>query len=130
MVVFTHPCPAYSSLPTAWLEVNDTSSHPMVHLLSESLWLPELRTLLLRKNTINTTAYATLQTIAGLKSLQTFDVGEAALTGSMEDALTLHYCVGSSGDAAGCAGSETGVAGPSLRVLALDGNGLAGIEFG
>lgn len=117
----------HSSLPSAWLETNSSStsdSSLVVHLRPESLWVPNLRTLKLRGNSLNTTAYAALQTVIGLQSLQTLDLGENSLTGSIEDALTLYYCIGTG--RVGCGDRATGVGGALLRVIALDGNELTG----
>ena len=86
--------------------------------------MPELHSLLLRGNSLDSTGYAALQAIVTLKSLQVCDFSYNALTGSMEDALTLYYCDGSGN--MGCSGSALGVAAPSLRVLKLDGNNLTG----
>lgn len=117
------PC---SALPDAWLEANDSSSaNPPVHLQSLSPWLPELRSLLLGGNSMNATGYAVLQTVANWRSLQLLDLSDNALTGPVEDALTLYYyCDGSGGT--GCGGSISSVAAPLLRVLKLDGNDLTG----
>lgn len=117
----------YSSLPDAWLEVNDSSNSadPPVHLQFASPWLPELRSLLLGGNSMDATGYAVLQTVANWRSLQTLDLSDNALTGSVEDALTLYYyCDGSGGT--GCGGSISSVAAPLLRLLKLDRNNLTG----
>lgn len=117
----------YSPLPDAWLEVNDSSSSAdvPVHLQFASSWLPELRSLLLGGNSINATGHAILQTVANWRSLQTLDLSDNALTGSVEDALTpYYYCDGSGGT--GCGGGISSVAAPLLRVLKLDGNNLTG----
>lgn len=118
----------YSSLPAAWLEVNDSGSslaNPPVHLQFASSWLPELRSLLLGGNSITATGYAVLQTVANWRSLQTLDLSDNALTGSVEDVLILYYyCDGSGGT--GCGGNISSVAAPLLRVLKLDGNNLTG----
>lgn len=120
LVVF----PRHSSLPVSWLEVNDSSIYPLVHLQSVSPWLPELRTLLLGGNKINSTVYEALQTIGGWQSLQTCDMSGNELTGSMEHSLVLYYCDGSGSTA--CEGNASSVAGALLRVLKLDGNSLTG----
>lgn len=115
-----------SSLPAAWLEVSDSSSSssPSVYLQSTSSWLPELRSLLLGGNNVNGTGYAALQTVANWKSLQTLDLGNNDLVGSVEDSLsTFFYCDGSG---TGCGGNVPSVAAPRLRVLKLDGNKLTG----
>lgn len=117
----------YSSLPDAWLEVNDSSSlaDTPVHLKFASSWLPELRSLLLGGNSINATGNAILQKVANWRPLQMLDLSDNFLTGSVEDALTLYYyCDGSGGT--GCGGSISSVSTPLLRVLKLDGNKLTG----
>lgn len=106
------------------MEVNDSTSYPLVHLSPESTWFPKLRTLEFRGNAINMTAYEALQTIAGWKSLQACDLGANHLTGPINSALTLYHCDGSG--STGCAGIENGTAMPYLRVLMLDGNRLTG----
>lgn len=116
--------PRHSSLPASWLEVNDSSIYPLVHLQSVSPWLPELRTLLLGGNKINSTVYEALQTIGGWQSLQTCDMSGNGLTGSVEDSLVLYYCDGSGSTV--CEGNASSAAGPLLRVLKLDGNSLTG----
>lgn len=108
--------------------MNDSSTYPLVHLQSISPWLPELRTLLLGGNNINSTGYMALQTIANWKSLQTCDLSENALTGHVEKALTLYYCDGSG--STGCGANISSVAAPSLRILKLDGNNLTGDAMG
>lgn len=115
------------SFPADWLEVNDTSTYPLVHGQSVSPWFPELRSLLLGGNHINTTGYTALQTIVNWKSIQTLDLSENALTGSVEDALTLFYCHESGG--AECGANISSVAAPMLRVLKLDGNTLTGKHY-
>ncbi|CAM9498761.1 unnamed protein product [Scytosiphon promiscuus] len=119
-----------SSLPSAWLNTNGSgssaSTFPLVHRQSTSAWLPELCSLLLGGNRINATGYTTLQTMANWQSLQTLDLSENALTGSVEDALaTFYYCDGSG--SSGCGGNKSSVAAPLLRVLKLDGNELTGL---
>ncbi|CAN0361085.1 unnamed protein product, partial [Ectocarpus sp. 12 AP-2014] len=113
------------SLPAAWLNVTDSSSYPLVHLQSSSPWLPELRSLLLGGNNMNATGYAALQTVANWRSLQTLDLSDNALTGSMDDALALYYYCDGSGSS-GCGGNVSSVAAPLLRVLKVDGNDLIG----
>lgn len=99
----------------------------MVHLVSQSPWLPELRTLVLRGNALNATAYMAFQAVVSLKSLQTLDLGENALTGPIEDTLTLLYCeADETGGSSTCNEQATGVAGPLLRVVTVDGNNLTG----
>lgn len=115
------------SLPIAWLEVNDSMTYPLVHLQQVSGWLPELRSMLLGGNYLNSTAYTMIQTMATFKSLQTLDLSENALTGSVEAALDIFYCDGSEGFS-GCAGNISGVAAPLLRVLKVDGNNLTGTK--
>lgn len=120
-----------SSLPAAWVELSETvrSAYPPVFLQSTSSWMPELRSLLLGGNNISGTGYAALQTVANWKSLQTLDLSNNALVGSVGDALdTYIYCDGSGG--AGCGGNMSSVAAPLLRVLKLDGNELTGESFG
>lgn len=114
-----------SSFPEDWLDANDSSAYPVVHLQSTSSWLPELRTLLLGGNSMSLTGYTALQTIVNWGSLQALDLSDNALTGSVEDALTLYVCE-DSGGGAGCGANTSSVGAPSLRVLKLDGNTLTG----
>lgn len=109
--------------------VENGYTYPVVHLAPESSWLPELRTLILRGNALNATVYVTLQTVVALKSLQTLDMGKNALTGSVEDVLTLFYCntdASAGGNSSACDEEATGTAGPLLRIVALDSNDLTG----
>ncbi|CAM9696987.1 unnamed protein product, partial [Hapterophycus canaliculatus] len=118
------------TLPADWLDINDSgsvsSTHPPVHLHYTSSWLPELRSLLLGGNRINATGYTTLETVANWRSLQTLDLSDNALSGSVEDALSLYYYCDGSGTS-GCGGNMSSVAAPLLRVLKLDGNYLKGL---
>lgn len=104
----------------------DSSTHQSLHLQSTSSWLPELRSLLLGGNNINESGHTILQTVANWRSLQTLDLSENALTGSVEDSLApYYYCDGSGG--MGCGGNATSIAVPLLRLLRLDGNDLTGL---
>lgn len=96
----------------------------MVHLQSTSSWLPELRSLLLGENGLTLTGYTALQTVVNWGSLQALDLSDNALTGSVEDALTLYVCEGSG--SAECGANTSSVGAPFLRVLKLDGNSLTG----
>lgn len=117
------------SLPAAWLNISDsgssTSTYPLVHFQYTSSLLPELRSLLLGGNRMNATVHMTLQTVANWRLLQTLDLSDNALTGSVEDALALYYFCDGSGSS-GCGGNESSVAAPLLRVLKLNGNSLTG----
>lgn len=119
-----------SFLPAAWLEEDTSSSaYQSVHLQSISSWLPELRSLLLGGNNISGTGYVVLQMLANWRSLQTLDLSDNALSGSVEDTLApYYYCDGSGGT--GCGGNASSTSVPLLRVLKLDGNNLTGLFAG
>lgn len=80
--------------------------------------------MLLAKNSMSLTGYTALQTVANWGSLQALDLSDNALTGSVEDALTLYVCEGSG--SAECGANTSSVGAPFLRVLKLDGNALTG----
>lgn len=115
------------SLPEAWLDANDSFAYPVVHLQSTSSWLPELRSLLLGGNSMSLTGYTALQTIVNWEYLQALDLSDNALTGSVEDALTLYVCEGSGSTE--CGANTSSVGAPFLRVLKLDGNALTGEAY-
>lgn len=74
---------------------------------------------------MSATGYAVLQTVANWRSLQTLDLSDNALTGSVDDALALYYYCDGSGSS-GCGGNVSSVAAPLLRVLKVDGNDFTG----
>ena len=79
---------------------------------------------MLGANDMSSTGYSALQTVVRWRSLQILDLSDNALTGSVEDALTLYVCEGLG--SAECGANTSSVGAPSLRVLKLDGNALTG----
>lgn len=119
-------------LPWGWLDLNDTaasSSYPLLHSEEFSTWLPELRTMYLRNNNITMTVYQALQSCIGLRSLQSLDLSNNLLTGTLEGSFDWYYC---QADGSGNSGSDcvTAVARSStssvLAILLLGSNFITG----
>ncbi|CAM9441770.1 unnamed protein product, partial [Pylaiella littoralis] len=112
------------TLPPEWLDVESSTSSPLVHSKEVSSWLPELRTLALGDNAITMPVYHALQSVISFASLQVLDLSGNALTGDMEQLFHLHYCEGGSLDACDSTASKAG--GSSLVIALLTSNEIDG----
>lgn len=95
-----------------------------MHVAEESAWLPQLRTLSLRDNTINATVHDTLQSVIGWSTLQTLDLRNNLLSGTLDGSLDMYYCEDEASGACGAVGVRSG--GSSLATLLLSSNLISG----
>ena len=115
----------HRSLPSSWVEVNTSKSHPLVHVNEGSSWLPNLRTLILRSNKLTMTVYYALQSVIALPSLQTLDLSGNVLSAELSAAFDLYYCDGGSLDKCGFARRSSRVS--PLTTLLLEANAIEGV---
>lgn len=120
-------------LPSEWLDLNDTaasSSYPLLHSEEFSTWLPGLRTLSLGSNNITMTVYQALQSCMGLQSLQSLDLSNNVLTGTLEGAFDWYYCQeddsGNSGSSAYVTEALRSSTSVVLAILFLGSNFMSG----
>lgn len=117
------------TLPASWLDdvkssSSSSTSHTLVHSKQVSSWLPELRTLALGSNNITMTVYRALQSVITLPSLQSLDLSDNVLSGTLEGSFELYYCAGGSLDDCDSAELKTGAS--TVAVLLLASNFIEG----
>lgn len=114
----------FRTLPFAWLDVNSSTSYPLLHYTEASHWLPKLRTLSLGSNNIDMTVYRALQSIVGFSSLQALDLSHNALTGELRGSFDRYYCEGGGLNACNSAVVKTGAS--LLAIVLLASNFIEG----